>query len=229
MADRPIEEPVKLPRDDHGEAFTHPAFGQIGAHRISGVRRLYGSDFEHNGFIRIAISTSQLNRNLSRDWYHPRKTLIEVDLSEAQWAHFVSAMNMGAGTPCTIDFIGKEGQMPYLPPVDRKKQFAGEHIERLDDALKSINEARKLLDTLGIPKGKADQVRSKLNSAEQQLSLNLGFVAESFGEHMETTVEAAKAEVHGYINATIARAGLTALGAPDQPLLRLESEETSDA
>lgn len=197
----------------HGEDHNHPAFGQIVAHRIRGTRNLYGSDFEHHAFIRVTVARSVLCRNLSSDWYHPRDTLIEVDLSEAQWATFVSSLNVGAGTPCTIDFIGGEGHMPELPRVDRKAQFGHEFDERLSRSTQAIREARDLLDSLGLPKGKAGELRAKLEGALTNLNSNLSFVSKRFGEHMEETVENAKAEVHGYIHNHITRAGLDAITA----------------
>jgi hypothetical protein len=47
---------------------------------------------------------------------------------------------------------------------------------------------------------------------------NASFVAKSFGEHMEETVEKAKAEVHGYMTHVIQRAGLEAITGGQLPL-----------
>ena len=129
------ENPVTVTEDSHGSRdatrTTHPAFAQITASRVSGHSILYGSDFDHNHYVTISISRSELCRNLSNDWYHSREELIEVALSEAQWATFVSSMNQGSGVACTLQhFNGK--MIPQLPEtVNRKAQFNGDLKETL--------------------------------------------------------------------------------------------------
>jgi hypothetical protein len=96
-----IEDPVSAPTRGPGGmdemTTTHPAFGQIGASRVSGHIQLYDSDFHHNAYMTISIRRSELHRSLNRDWHYGRDELIEVALSEAQWATFVSAPNIGSG------------------------------------------------------------------------------------------------------------------------------------
>ena len=36
-----------------GQIASHPAFGQIAAHRVSGGAILYGSDFRRNGYVGV--------------------------------------------------------------------------------------------------------------------------------------------------------------------------------
>src|SRR5436309_14907490 len=43
----------------------HPAFGQIGASRVSGGEYLYGSDFKHQHYIVVQIHESTQYRELS--------------------------------------------------------------------------------------------------------------------------------------------------------------------
>ena len=53
-----------------------------------------------------------------------------------------------------------------------------------------------------------------LDRIKNNVSGNVDFVSDQFGEHIEKTVEAAKAEVHGYMTATMATQ--PALAAPTQ-------------
>ena len=41
---------------------THPAYAQIGVHRVSGRTRLYGSDFEHQHWMTVTVRRSELRR-----------------------------------------------------------------------------------------------------------------------------------------------------------------------
>lgn len=205
--------------DDRGTKATHPAFGQIAAHRVQGGHRsLYGSDFAHHATMVITISRSELNRDLSRDWHYAREELIEVELSEAQWATFVSAPNVGSGPPCTIRHIGME-RVPLLPdPADRGDQFRGEFKETLEDGLDSLKAILARLDEMGLPKGKASEIAQAIKASIRELSANLPFVEKQFGEHVEDTVERAKQEIHGYMQGVIHRAGVKALSERDMPL-----------
>lgn len=220
---RPIEEPkVSL---DHGETVTsHPAYGQIVAHRVQGQSVLYGSDFTHNASMRITIQRSELRRSLSRDWHFGRKELIEIELSEAQWATFVSAPNIGSGPPCTILHVQGE-QMPALPPpVDRSQQFAGELDGKLKECVANLSGMLSRMDEMGLPKGKSAELRDALETTLRELKSNLPFVAKQFGEHVEDTVEKAKQEIHGYMNGVISRAGIASLHGQPLPL-QIEHKE----
>jgi hypothetical protein len=149
---RPIQEPT-ITRETgpmEGDLYQHPAYGQIQANRVSGNASLYGSDFEHNGYVTVAIRRSELKRSLSTDWPFAREELIEVAMSESQWAHFVSAMNTGQGAQCTIQHINRE-TIPGLPrPVDRRDQFGAELKENVREALERLQKLTELIGASGL-------------------------------------------------------------------------------
>ena len=215
---RPIEEPVTVPNGDHGTKTTHPAFAQITLHRWQGgSEALYGSDFLHQAAMSLRIHASELNRNLAQDWHFSRETYIEIELTEAQWATFVSAVGSGSGVPCTLRYLQGQ-QIPGLPdPTPRTEQFAGELDERFQRIFARCD---GLMEN-----AKTNAQRAEIAQLRQDLEKNLPFVAKQFERHMETTVEAAKSEIHGYMTGAIQRAGLDALGAV--PPLALE-DQTGD-
>lgn len=226
---RPVEAPTVTQRPGPGNALeevtTHPAFAQIGASRVSGHANLYDSDFQHNAYMVIRISRSELHRNLSNDWHFGREQIVEVALSEAQWATFVSAPNVGSGVPCTLAYL-QGVEVPGLPaPASRTDQFGREAKDTLRDALARIDAAIAAIDTMGLPKGKAATLRDHFAMARQELVSNIPFVAGQFGEHMEKTVEKAKAEVHGYMTGALMRSGLAALGGHAPLQIEDQSEE----
>lgn len=199
---------------------THPAYGMISASRVqsSPGEHLFGSDFRHSGYVVISFGPADVRRDLSNDWYHRQKVTHEVALSEAQWATFVSTMNVGDGVPCTIRFEAGEGDVDrILPIVDRRAQLSTEVTNRLDRALKEIDE---VLAAPGLRK--ADQMR--LRVARQEIDANLGFVAEQFDRSAEKTIEKAKIEIAAYLTQAVQRAGLAAL-APGETILELEAGE----
>jgi hypothetical protein len=226
--EEPVETPGKGPGNLDETVTTHPAFGQISASRVNGHTNLYGSDFTHNGYVTITIKTSELHRNLSNDWHFETGQLIEVALSEAQWATFVSSLNNGSGVPCTLEWIAGKGRLPRLPnPKSRVDQFGKEFQKSFDEALEALEELQSALAASGLSKKKIDELLSRARRAQSAIQSSAPFVTQQFGEHMENEVESAKVEVHGYIQNLIQRAGLEALAGPSDPIV-LSLEKDSD-
>jgi len=207
---RIVEEPVA--KEDNsplgGTEYSHPAYGQIRASRVSGHQNLYGSDFRHHGYITIVIARSKLRRSLSRDWEFAGQELIDVSLSEAQWATFVSSLNCGGGTPCTINHIDRVS-MPDLPdPPSRKEQFDKELKETMARSAEVLGGLRQKILDMKISEKMKKELISSVDSAGRSIGSNVNFVANSFSEHMEEQVEKAKCEVNAYASGLIQRAGL---------------------
>jgi len=219
---RDIQDPVVTVEEGAGgvrTSSTHPAFGQISLHRVTGGTTLYGSDFEHRNYVEIEIKESELQRDLSRDWYYPGKTLVRVAVSEAQWATFVSSMGVGSGTPCTITRRGSE-MVPGFPLRQETDHFGYEIEDTFKDALEALEtlKARVVNNVAGLSKKKQDDLLGPIEKALREVKLNVPFVKKQFDEHVEETMEKAKVELHGYFNQVVQRAGFSALGASELPL-----------
>lgn len=207
------EEP-KIEKDDspvHETVETHPAYAQIGASRVTGRAYLYGSDFEHHNYITISIHRSELHRGLSMDWPHGREEYIEVMLSEAQWAAFVSSMNVGSGVQCTLNHLHGKGIPQLAHPPRRHAQFKSEAKGRLEAAMAELATLRQKITNSKLSGVAKEELLRHLEFARRDFGDNLEFVAKQFGEHMETVTEHAKTEVNAYIVGTITRTGLAAL------------------
>lgn len=185
----------------------HPAYAQIGASRVSGNSCLYGSDFRHHHYITISIHASALNRGLNRDWPFAREEYIEVALSEAQWATFVSAMNIGQGVQCTLTRRNGALIPPIAEPPQRRQQFKQEMAGHMKDIRQAAARLKGLIEKGG---GKA-AMREEIDKLMRELGPNLEFVASQFSEHVENTAEAGKAEVAAFLINAITRAGLESL------------------
>lgn len=206
-------EPDKTPIG--GERSTHPAFGCISAARVSGRSTLFGSEFEHQHTIRIRIHHAEEHRSLSRDQHFERRQIVEVELSEAQWATFVSSLNFGSGVQCTLRQIGGE-MIPDLPrPAKRADKFRQEARETLAGSLAALKELREEVERLQVSEKKRKELAWKIEVAERASGSSLEFVLNQFGEHMEATTEKAKTEVDAYILNAAVRAGLSAIAAQD--------------
>lgn len=191
---------------------THPAYGQILANHVSGSTWLYGSDFRHNNYMHITIFKSELHRGLSNDRHYGIKELIEVSLSEAQWAAFLSRPNHGCGTPCTLNHI--QGEMvPQIPFINnRKVQYKNEAIDAVKEAQKSLKELKEMVANLKVSGKQREELRKKVEMAERDVASSVDFVAEEFGEFIEVQVERGKMEIEAYAAHVINRTGLEVLG-----------------
>jgi hypothetical protein len=162
---------------------------------------------------------------LSRDWAFAKHEIVEVALSEAQWATFVSSFNQGSGVQCTIQSREGVGDVPQLPPPDRTDKFKAEANEDMANIAAELAALRKKVaeNVAGLSKTKQAELLEHVDKAQRAVGDSLPFVAKQMEEHMENVVEAAKSEVHGYINAQINRAGLQALGGTSADVLALEA------
>jgi citrate lyase gamma subunit len=184
---------------------THPAYGMIGASRVTGHANLAGSDFNHQAYVVIELRSGRLYRGHSNDRWYGDKSLARVALSEAQWATFVSAMNVSFGVPCTMEYVNGVRLPGITPIIDRKKQFTSEVKQTMQDALSKMQEAHDAAPT--------KKLKALIANAMQEIRSNVPFVEQQFGEHMENTVEKAKIEVSAYVTGAIQRAGLDAIAA----------------
>lgn len=211
-----------------GQTIEHPAFGQISVSRITaggaGVN-LYGSDFGHGDLVSIEIKHSQLNRELNHDWYFPRDQIVNVYLSAAQWAVFVSSFNVGSGVPCTINWEKGEGQIPEIPPIDRAEVFKKEMADTTNEAVARLEKLKKTIEEMGLPKKKADELLSQVRMANMSLVSSIPFVQDQFDEHVETTIEKSKIEVENYLTTRIQNAGIVALQKAANDTLALDDSD----
>lgn len=206
---------------------THPSFAQISASHVSGGAYLYGSDFQHQHYVVIRICRSELNRHLSTDWPFAREELIEVALSESQWASFVSSMNRGQGVQCTIQHINHK-QVPQIPaPRSTIKDFKIEGSEAARQVMREVQEVMEEISASKLSQKQKDQLLHKLGHIKDASRSSLRFVLEQFGEHMEDTVNKAKTEISAYAQNLIHRTGLSKLiGAKDaKKILGYEENE----
>lgn len=204
------EDPIETSNSRSETTLSHPAFAQISASRVSGAANLYGSEFTHQHFISITISRSELNRSLNRDWPFAREELIEVSLSEAQWATFVSTLNHGSGVQCTLSHL--QGEM--IPGIRQQKPQSERFAKEMQQAVADIqDELRKLAGDLNGPlaKTKAAELRKQLEWIAEKVGTHTVFVANQFDEHMEETTEKAKIEINAYIANAVQKAGLNAI------------------
>lgn len=222
------QEPIARPgmfaaHDATSMTYEHPAYGCVVVHRVSGGgggRTLFDSDFRHQRFVSLSIYTADLHRDLAQDRHHARREIVEVHLSEAQWATLVSSFGMGDGVPCTIN----REQGNYVPgiPFRHTRAVARDEVrEKSRELAAQVDATRQAVqaEMSGLSAKKRDAILDHLHTLERGLSSSMPWILQQFEEHMETTTERAKAEVEAYIAHRVQTAGLQALTADTAPVV----------
>jgi len=215
---------IESPSEDERGNETHPAFALIGASRVQNSApgtTLFDSDIRHQHSIIVRIKRAERKRDLNHDWIHSRGELIEVELSEAQWASFVSSMNTGDGTPATLRWTAEDKQIPGLPFQPRLaesmrevRDAADKTFAKIADALAEY-EAHKTVANL-----------RALRAAVENAGANLQFAASSLTEHAENVVQRARADIEAFVVNKAQQLGVepASVAAP----LEIESKEATE-
>lgn len=202
---------------------SHPAFGMVKASRVSGQGNLFGVDWPQQHYVTLTISTAVMDRNLSRDWTHAQQQVIEIALSEVQWAQMLTGMNT-EGVQCTIERLAVPrgmpvGMIPSLPPhLSDAENHKAEVQAAADRAMEKTREAEAMLHTLmagtgSITKTKLAEVLSVLRAGNREATDTLPFVADSAREAIAENVVRAKSEVSAFISHATNQLGERAVGA----------------
>lgn len=228
------EEPVTSePREYGGVEETHPAFGVITVHRGSGSGvALFQSDVLHHDTITLGIHGAVRIRDLNHDWVHSRDTLIEVEVSLAQWGAIVSSVGIGSGVPVTIR--RREGEpfvptLPYQPRIatnlDEVQGSIGKLFARAEETFAAVEDA--IEGKKGI-RAVRDALRQHHN-AIARASANPAFAVESLARAAETVTSQVRSDIEAQVlNATrLVVDGRTAITAPEIAIPAIDTEGTS--
>jgi hypothetical protein len=186
----------------------HPAFGNINMNRsqVTPGASLFDSEIRHRNVVTMRIQGASRKRSLNRDWIHPSsRPIIEVHMSEAQWASMVSSFHDGSGTSCTITYTREDGQIPDIPFAPRMEQSMTEVKEA---AHRQYEEALEALRAVEEKPTKAN-VRS-LRIALENAASNVSYTAETMTEHAENVVQKARADIEAMVTAHAEHLGLNA-------------------
>ena len=202
---------VQPTTDDHGDE-VHPAFGRIAASRMSSNpgQVLFDSDIRHGHTVRITVSRARRKRDLNSDWIFDGQELVEVELSEAQWASFVSSMNT-SGVPCTLRRTESEIQVPGLPYDPRLAHSMAEVKGAAVKAFGKIREARDAYEQALAEKAPAKERNEKLRAlhyAIENSGSGMTFAAKMLVEHTENVVQKARADLEAMVLQEVSRLGL---------------------
>jgi len=196
-------------KEEH-ESYALASFSRISS---SGNHNLFGSSIKHSHTITLSISKAERHRDLNREWYFPRQEIIEVEMSQNQFAELISSLNCGSGVPCTLR--RHEGRGIEDPPYHNQRHlFENEFKEKtqqVGERLSSLaTDLQQLLDEKA-PKRAFREFVERVRMTAQEVNSNMPFVQSSFNEAMDKTVVEAKGEVESFVLNRVTSLGIEAL------------------
>ena len=198
------------------EKITHESFGQISIHRVTGGdSKFYGSELPQDNYISIEINHSELNRDLTREWYFPTKQILRLRMTSNQFAELITSLNNGGGVPCTLERIENKSIEQFEKQESRKEFVHRKFKERMKEFAIRIRDNQQKAKTIVNKKTLSKQDISDLNFnldwLTQEITSNIPFFMECFQETMDEVVLEAKTEVENAIQHKINILGLNAL------------------
>ena len=194
---------------------THESYGLAKFVRTqsSHAHNLFGSSITHKDTIHLSISKGSVKRDLHREWFIDENEIVEVELSENQFAELITTMNIGTGIPCTIKHLN--GKSMSAPPYENQRQLFEKEfkadIKKIGADLNSlVTELHKLIEEKA-PRSAYKELLSKVRMVSQDVNANLPFVQKSFNEAMDKTVTEAKGEIEAFVLNKILTLGIESL------------------
>lgn len=213
-----------------GEPAKHPSFGLVQLSRVqqgTRGRALFDSPFRHNHYITMRVHRATKSRTgLHTDHIMPAEMLVEIALSEAQFARMVTSPNMGLGTPCTILWAGEP--QPECPADETKKTF----IRETEEEFAALTERMRVLEKMVGDMTKKERMnaadkealRSAAFEARRVLDDHLPFLQKEFTSAMDKIVQQAKTEVEAHVSLVAQRVGLENVKREDLPMLETDAK-----
>ena len=200
--------------NEHGEE-VHPAWGLIGASRVSSNpgAALFDSDILHSHYVVVRLKRASRKRDLGHDWKHGEGEIVEIAMSEAQWASFVSTMNVGGGVPCTIERVIGD----TMPGVEYEPRLAVSMDEVENAATKAMEKSTKAFAAYR-EKKTAENLRS-LEAAINNAPTNISYAAKTLSEHGENVVQRARADIEAMVTSKAEQLGIEPGAITDTHLL----------
>lgn len=202
---------------DEKYKFEHPSYGRVVVTKPSGGSiRLFASEVKHRNCVSLAIEHAELVQDIHGDWIHGKKHVVEIYMSEAQWAHMLSSFGDGGGTPCTIRWTQENGYIDFPPEIPTIPEVQKEVLNDIGKALKQqVVEINKLLVEMlarpSVRKKDLEGIKHRMEILNSHFNSNLDYCVEATKERMEKEVAKARVEIDALVNRYIHDVGVKVL------------------
>lgn len=199
---------------------SHPSYGQIvltKPHSGGEGANLFGSKVKHPSYISMEINEAVIAEDGFSEHVFGRKTIVKLNMSEAQWSHMVSSFGNGGGTPVTLSYRQDQGSIERPPApvsvIDLAHRSADKTKQNLVNSLKGLEQDVKTLSTKQgtVTKKDLSKLAMDFNVLASCLDSNFDFLENQVKERMEKEVAKANIEIEAIISNAVQRLGREAL------------------
>lgn len=188
---------------------------------------LWQSNLNHQHYIRLTISCAHENNSDGYSMLMDGPEIVEIYMSEMQFAQAITSMNCGLGTPATLGSLCGFS-IPGPQSIEDDKAAHRENIKRMTSkGLEDLAEIREVINGWAKEKKRPTlkEVTDVLKSLDIELSRipgNFAHIETLLNDRMEERVVQAKSEVNAHVQSTVTQLGL-------QSLEQLRIEQKPDA
>ena len=193
-----------ISEDVLGTSYKHPSFGMLSFNRTHGGHsNLFGSSIQHNDTIHMVLKEGVVIRGLNDDRYVGEDEILEVEMSQSQFAELITSMNVGTGIPCTIKYLRGKGRINEADFINKRQQITNEFKEsmneRMSDAKEFYDEVKELFTTKkSIGKGDREMILRRLANVTQCIESSSKFIFDQFQNQIDKTITEAKGEIEAF-------------------------------
>lgn len=189
----------------------HPSFVVVGLHRSSVSGRgdpLFGSDLFHREMVVLYVQKAYLDNSQVPPRVVPEgQQLIEVRLSELQFAELITTFNRGEGVPGTMAFLKGVGNIKPPPaprPLDSVQNSFNEAIEEVDERLDKM---ARLVESTKMSASSRTVLLREIDTIRRRHASTIPYIVEQFTRHVRKIATAAKTEIEAYVTNRFMRIG----------------------
>lgn len=198
------------------ERFSHESFGQIRFARVNGNNTgFYGSELPQDHYISMEVHHSEVDRDLTKDWYYNKGLVLRLRMTSGQFAEMITSLNNGSGIPCTLEYVESKKIEPFSEQESRKEFVHRKFEDRMkmfgDTIRENQKKAQALVKKKTLSKEDMHQLQMHLEWLTGEVERNIPFFAKCFQETMDEVVFEAKTEVENAIQHKINVLGIQAL------------------
>lgn len=194
--------------NDLGNLQIYPCYCEEGTSdllpEVINIKKGIGSSIKHTNPIRLTIRHAEVDRHINCDWYNARGRIIEIEMSQSQFADAITSFNRGDGVPCTILFTERDGNIPECNFVNKVEQFSGEFSEQISGVQDELGQCIKEVSDIfekkkTLTKAEREKIIDVLQKAKNNVGCNARYVYNCFNEQMDKTVKEAKGEIESFM------------------------------
>lgn len=222
-----------------GDNYRHPAYGVISVikgNTTQGGVELFGSNLKHKNVLTITLSTAYMKRSLSRDWVFSDDTVVSFQMSESQWASFVSSQG-GVNIPVTFEQRPDESApLRLMPGIESEENmtevFDRETRERCEKYMETATQLeakiREAMEGGKTTKGKLKELHDLAMTLSVGMPNTMAFMQNQMATAMEKTVSEGKIEIEAFVNDMAVRTGIEALRTESANLIDRPHQDDQD-